>query len=283
MTLITDAAAGRRSPATAVAARRRRRRPGRRRRRLARATGPCWPAGASRRVHMAVPTTARGGRVVGLDARWRAIPRSAACIRRRSGWSARSRDLYGLRPTACPIRGPGSTTEAGASRAARRDAAADAADYAFLPVEGEDLHQIPVGPGACRHHRARPFPLHRRRRDGRAAGAAARLRAQGRWNRCMPAATSPAGAARRTHLRRQHGRLRLRLRRAPPRRPAASTPPPRAVWLRGADGRAGAAWPTISAMSARSATTPPSASCWRIAACCASACCAPPPAASATG
>ena len=29
--------------------------------------------------------------------------------------------------------------------------------------------------GACRHHRARPFPLHRQRRDGGAAGRAARL------------------------------------------------------------------------------------------------------------
>ena len=43
---------------------------------------------------------------------------------------------------------------------------------------------------------------------------------------------------------------------APPKRRSALEAPPRADWLRGADGRAGARSPTISATSARSATTP---------------------------
>ena len=57
-----------------------------------------------------------------------------------------------LRPRAgrrCPTRGPGSTMAAGACAhplgAARRRRRARRA-YAFLPVEGESLHQIPVGP-----------------------------------------------------------------------------------------------------------------------------------------
>jgi hypothetical protein len=53
------------------------------------------------------------------------------------------------------------------------------APFVFLPVEGENLHQIPVGPVHAGNHRARPLPLHRQRRDGGPAGAAPRLRAQG--------------------------------------------------------------------------------------------------------
>ncbi len=48
-----------------------------------------------------------------------------------------------------PIFGPGSITGAGASgihSAPRRPADGAAAPYPFLPVEGESLHQIPVGP-----------------------------------------------------------------------------------------------------------------------------------------
>ena len=64
----------------------------------------------------------------------------------------RARDPRPLRPRAGglrPTRGRGSTTAAGASRIrSARAARARAADgaYAFLPVEGESLHQIPVGP-----------------------------------------------------------------------------------------------------------------------------------------
>ena len=67
-------------------------------------------------------------------------------------------------------------------------------------------------PGSCRHHRARSFPLHRERRDGRAPGGAAGLCAQrhrgpdgGRRDRARRKAGRP-------HVGRQHRRLCLRLR-----------------------------------------------------------------------
>ena len=50
-------------------------------------------------------------------------------------------------------------------------------------------------PRPCRDHRARPFPLPRQRRDGRAAGGAARLRPQGRRRadaRGEPGARAPS-------------------------------------------------------------------------------------------
>ncbi len=55
-------------------------------------------------------------------------------MRRRSGWSARRATCSGWSRSACPTRGRGSIT-------ARTPTA-----YPFLPVEGEGLHQIPVGP-----------------------------------------------------------------------------------------------------------------------------------------
>ena len=48
--------------------------------------------------------------------------------------------------------------------------------------------------GACRHHRARSFPLHRQWRDGRAAGRAARLCPQGHRGADAPAPDSPQAA-----------------------------------------------------------------------------------------
>ena len=44
---------------------------------------------------------------------------------------------------------------------------------------GREPAPDPGRPGACRHHRARPFPLHRQRRDRGAPGRAARLCPQG--------------------------------------------------------------------------------------------------------
>ena len=92
------------------------------------------------------------------------------------------RDLYGLEPEGCPTSGPGSTTAAGAcaSRSATaKPAPATAMPYAFPPGRRPAAAPDPGRAGACRHHRARPFPLHRERRDRRAARGAARLRAQG--------------------------------------------------------------------------------------------------------
>ena len=91
--------------------------------------------------------------------------------------------LYGLRadrrarqPAVARSRllGRAASARRAAARRRRRGPA-----YGFLPVEGEALHQIPVGPGARRHHRAGPFSLHRQRRNRGAARTAPRLRAQG--------------------------------------------------------------------------------------------------------
>ena len=116
-------------------------------------------------------------------ARTSASPRSARRTRRRSAWSAPSATSTALSPTGA---GPAALARPRPlGRARIRSASVDEAAaerprlYVFLPAEGESLHQIPVGPGACRHHRARPFPLHRQRRDRGAARGAARLRPQG--------------------------------------------------------------------------------------------------------
>ena len=165
-----------------------------------------------------------------------AFLRSAHCIRRRSGWSARSAISTASSRRARPIRGPGSTTAAGAcairsARQSRRRATPTA--YAFLPRRRREPAPDPGRPGPCRHHRARPFPLHRQWRDrgrGWRSGSAMSTRAS---KRLMAGATLDArGAARRPHLRRQHGRLCVSPSRARSKRRSASTPPPRAVWLR---------------------------------------------------
>ena len=60
-------------------------------------------------------------------------------------------DLYGLAPTDAPdharlARSRRLGPARAARRADRRRALRDPADYEFLPVHGEGLHQIPVGP-----------------------------------------------------------------------------------------------------------------------------------------
>ncbi len=91
-------------------------------------------------------------------------PRST---RRRSGWSAPCATCIGWSRSACPTRGRGSIT-------------ATTPTALSVPAGGGRAPAPDPGrAGACRHHRAGPFPLHRRRRDGGAAGGAARLRAQG--------------------------------------------------------------------------------------------------------
>ena len=55
-------------------------------------------------------------------------------MRRRSVWNARLRDLFGLEPVGLPDPRPW------------LDHGPNPTAYPFLPVEGESLHQIPVGP-----------------------------------------------------------------------------------------------------------------------------------------
>ncbi len=86
---------------------------------------------------------------VASPARTDAIRRSVRATRRRSGWSARSAISTASSRSACRTRGPGSTTAAGTIEhplGDRRAAPATRPPYPFLPVEGESLHQIPVGP-----------------------------------------------------------------------------------------------------------------------------------------
>ena len=144
-------------------------------------------------------------------------PRS---VRAGAGRAARHAALARSWPWACAI------------RSATEPTPPDGAPYAFLPAEGEGLHQIPVGPVHAGIIEPGPFPLHRQRRDRRAAGGAAGLCPQGHRGADGRRAARRGGAARRPHLRRQHGRLSASPSPAPPRRRSASQPPPRAVWLR---------------------------------------------------
>ena len=115
-------------------------------------------------------------------------------------WSAPLATCSASIPSVCPTRRPW------------LDHGANPTAYPFLPVEGESLHQIPVGPGARRNYRARAFPLHRRWRNGGAAGTASRLCAQGHRPSDARRHAGTRGAAGRSHLGRQHGGLRLRVR-----------------------------------------------------------------------
>ena len=77
----------------------------------------------------------------------------------------------------------------------------------FLPVEGENIHQLPVGPGSCRHYRAGAFPHQRRWRDRGAPRGTSRLHPQ--RNRGPPARrrSGAGGAIGVPLLRRFDGRL----------------------------------------------------------------------------
>ena len=186
-----------------------------------------------------------------------------ACIRRRSGSSARSATCSGSSRPALPDTRPWLDHRLlGRDASARRPrrSAGERAAYAFLPVEGEGLHQIPVGPV----HAGIIEPGHFRF----TANGETVVRLEQRLGyvhkgieALMTGADARQGAqARRPHLGRQHGRLCARLRAAPSRRRSASSAPPRAVWLRALMAELERS-PIISATSARSATTPPSRSC----------------------
>ena len=120
--------------------------------------------------------------VVSLACPERRFPSVGARIRRRCGSSARSATSTASSREGCPMRGRWLDHGRWGVRQPLGDAEAapptgDA--YAFLPAEGAAAAPDPGRPGARRHHRARPLPLHRQRRDRRAPGGAARLRAQG--------------------------------------------------------------------------------------------------------
>ena len=97
------------------------------------------------------------------------------------------------------------------ARQARRTRAAQAR-LTISARRGRGPAPDPGRPGACRHHRARAFPLHRQWRDGGAARRAARLCAQGHRVADGGRDARARRAARRPHLGRQHRGLRARLR-----------------------------------------------------------------------
>ncbi len=125
------------------------------------------------------------------------------------------RSLYGLEPIGAPDTRPWLDLGFWDVRhplGARKPAPAARRAYAFLPVEGESLHQIPVGPV----HAGIIEPGHFRFTAGGETvvrlEAAARLCAQGHRVADGGRDHRARGAARRAHLRRQHRRLRHRLR-----------------------------------------------------------------------
>ena len=219
------------------------------------------------------------------NARTGAIRRSARCIRRRSGWSARSAISIGLEPVGLPDTRP--WLDLGfwdVQHPLGRAAGPAARTRAVRVPAGRGREPAPDSgrPGACRHHRAGPFPLHRQRRDGGAARAAPRLRAQGHRGADGGRRPRQGGAACRPHLRRQHGRLCARLR-ARGRGGARIEAPPRARLSARADGRARAPRQSFRRHRRDLQRCLVLASCMPNAASCASACCAPPTRASATG
>ena len=197
------------------------------------------------------------------------------------------RDLFGLEPVG--VAGHAALARSSAAgacgiRSARgADAAGDAAPYRVPAGRRREPAPDPGRPGACRHHRARPFPLHRQRRDRGAARGAARLCPQGHRGadggrrrstrrRGSPAA-SPATAP--SPMRSPSP--------APSRRRSDVEAPPRARLAARADGRARAARQPFRRHRRDLQRRLLLASCMPIAASCASACCAPPTPASATG
>ena len=145
-----------------------------------------------------------------------------------AGDPAGARDPRPLRPRGrgrCRTRGPGSTTASGASgsRSATQPRRRAAEPYAFLPAEGEGLHQIPVGPvhagiiepGHFRFTANGETVVRLEERLGYVHKGIEALMAGADLER--------ARAARRPHLGRQHGRLCAGLRaRRRRRRPASS-------------------------------------------------------------
>ena len=162
-----------------------------------------------------------------------------------AGDPARTRDPRSVRLEADRLAGRAALARSrllGRAASARRPSAGAQARALRLPAgRRRGPAPDPGRAGACRHHRARTFPLHRQWRDSGAARAAARLRAQGhrgadggrdarRGGASLPAAP-PATA--RSPMRSPS--------RAPSRPRCRSTPPPRAHLSARADGRARAA------------------------------------------
>ena len=153
--------------------------------------------------------------------------RSAAIMRRRSGSSARSATSTATAAIGAPDRRPwldhgawGMRAPLGAARAERTARSR----RLRIPARARRGPARDSGrPGARRHHRAGALPLHRQRRDGGAAGGAARLRPQGHRPpacRCRPRAARSRSSRASPATPRSQRALRLR---APSRPRSTST------------------------------------------------------------
>ena len=148
------------------------------------------------------------------------MPRRQVPLGRRASSGSDQARAHHHRPLWLQTDGRGGYEALARSRLLGRDAparqGAEARDRSLslrVPARGRrGSAPDPGRAGACRHHRARAFPLHRQRRDGGAARTAARLCAQGhRWADDRRD-TRQGREARLPHLWRQHRCLRARLR-----------------------------------------------------------------------
>ncbi len=189
------------------------------------------------------------------------IPRSASTTRRRFDWSAPSTTCSDYRRKTCPTPAPGSITTVGvyAFRLGDRiDALSTTAPYRFLPAEGDGLHQIAVGPvhagiiepGHFRFTASGETVVRLEQRLG--------YTHKGIEGLMRGASVERGAAARRTRIGRQHRRLCLCFF-AGRRSGAATCGAGRARSGCGRCLRNSNGLPIISATSARSATTRPSA------------------------
>ena len=199
-------------------------------------------------LHVCAPTRARrAGR--GSSCRSSgasAIPTSSATFPVRRAHAARD-----ARPArACAAEGAGDRRPWLRPRRVARDAVPLRRDHGARPAASaaERLSvrarrrrrraRDPGGPGARRHHRARPLPLLGRRREGAAAGGAPGLRAQGHRAALHRAGAAGGAPARRPRVGRFDRRLRLGLLHGARVGAGGIAVPPRAPWLRALHARA---------------------------------------------
>ena len=119
-------------------------------------------------------------------------------------------DLYGLQPRGAHRHAAVARSRIlGCPAPARRPqrSAADAPALSVPADRGRGSASDSGRSGACGHHRARPFPFHRQRRNCCSIGRAAWLCAQGYRVADDRRFAREGRAARRPHVRRQHGRL----------------------------------------------------------------------------
>ena len=214
-------------------------------------------------VHMAILDEAAADiAVVSLDCPDRHFPVGRQLsIRRRFAWNAPPTTCSAWRRRACPTPAPGSIIAIGACAfrsGDRIDALSKSPPYRFLPVGGRRHAPDRGRSGPCRHHRARTFPLHRKRRDRGPARTAARICPQGHRRADGRRRSRARRAARRARYRATARSPMLTRFREPSRRRSELAVPDRAPSGCARCSPNSSGLPTTSATSAPSATTLPS-------------------------